>query len=620
MIIGMAGHVDHGKSALVTALTGQSMDRLAEERRRGITIELNFAPLEVAPGVKAGIIDVPGHEDFVRTMVAGASGIDVALLVIAADDGIMPQTREHLLVLEQLGIPAGIAVISKSDTVDPEWLALMQSEVAGWLARSGIPFGDPVVASATTGLGVEELRARLVGIAAGMHARDPADLFRLPIDRVFTVTGTGTVVTGTAISGTVDTGAIARVLPSGLVVRVRSMESHGAALARSTPGTRTAVALSGAERDQISRGDVLVLPDDPWQATTRLDAELSLGREVGASLVDRARVRVHLGTAEVMARVRLDAPLDPGATAVVRLNLEAPVVARGDDRLVLRSYSPMSVIGGGWVIDPLPESRRRMPAGLASRDPAARLDALVERRRHGVERRLLPVLLGLPPAACDSLLQRSTTLMPAGGLVVRRELVERLAAALEQEAATFHRREPHEAGVSLETLRHALPVPDPIASAALDFAAASGRLVIRSGTVALTRFRPVARVSDDLQERLVAAVREGGLTTPGAGELADSLGIPEAEAGLQQAALMGEVVLVEPGRYLSAEALEGFARLLREVGSAGEITPGAVRDRSGLSRKYLIPLLEWADRSGITRREGESRRLRIPAGGVARGA
>ncbi len=618
MIIGMAGHVDHGKSTLVTALTGRPMDRLAEERQRGITIDLNFAPLDLAPGVTAGIIDVPGHEDFVRTMVAGASGIDVALLVIAADDGIMPQTREHLLVLEQLRVPAGVAVITKADAVDPEWLALVHSDVTEWLSHSSLPFGELLVASSATGRGIRELRTRLARLASTVPSRDANDIFRLAIDRVFSLTGTGTVVTGTTTSGSIGTGSLARLLPSGLEVRVRSIETHGTALERSTPGMRTAIALGGAEREQISRGDVLVLAAGPWEATTRLDAEVALSREAGTPLTDRTRVRVHLGTSEVMARVRTDTPLEPGGIAVVRLNLEMPVVARGDDRLVLRSYSPVSVIGGGWVVDPLPESRRRTTEGLGSPDPATRLDALVARRRHGVELRLLPVLLGLPPAACASLVRRSTSMLVAGALVVRRELVERLAENLVHEVEAFHRREPLETGISVETLRHTLGVPEAVAAAAL--AAASSRLVIRSGTAALAGFRPVTRVSDADRGRLVAMVREAGLTAPSAVELADRLGIPEAQLGLQQAVGTGEVIQVEPGRFLAIEALEGFTKLLREVGSTGEITPAAVRDRSGLSRKYLIPLLEWADRNGITHREGEGRRLRTPPAGVRHGA
>ena len=620
MIIGTAGHVDHGKSALVTALTGRPMDRLAEERRRGITIDLNFAPLDLAPGITAGIVDVPGHEDFVRTMVAGASGVDVAMLVVAADEGIMPQTREHLLVLEQLRVPLGLAVITKADAADPEWLELVQEELTEWLARSSVPFGAPVVTSARTGQGVDALRARLIELAGSLADRETNDLFRLPVDRVFTVAGTGTVVTGTATSGSIAVGDAVRLLPSGRAGRVRSIESYGASLERSVPGARTAVAVSGVERYDIARGEVLVLASDPWEATTRVDAEFTLGRGAPSALADRSRVRVHHGTAEVMARVRIDASLEPGHSAITRLTLEAPLVARGEDRLVLRSYSPMTVIGGGRILDPLPESRRRTPAGLASGDALARLVALVERRRLGLELRQLPVLLGLPPDTCGALVRMATTLVPAGELLVPADWVERMAQDLVGRVAAFHRLEPHQPGMSIETLRHGLRVPDAVAAAALHSAEKSGGIRIRAGLVAVPSFRPVARASEEDQRRLVAAVREAGLAAPTVAELAGRLGVSEALAGLQQAAVRGEVILMEPGRYLSPEALEGFAAMLREVGAAGEITPGVLRDRTGLSRKFLIPLLEWADRSGVTYREGEGRRLRSPRPGATRGA
>lgn len=619
MIIGMAGHVDHGKSALVTALTGRPMDRLVEERRRGITIDLNFASLELAPGVVAGIIDVPGHEDFVRTMVAGASGIDVALLVVAADEGIMPQTREHLLVLEQLRVPAGVVVLTKGDSADPDWLELVSLEVKEWLSASVVPFGEPIVTSARTGQGVDALRARLGELALTNRVREARDLFRLPVDRVFTVGGTGTVVTGTAISGSVAVGDSVLLQPSGRDARVRSIESYGRSLERSIPGARTAVALGGVERDDIARGDVLVLTSERWEATTRVDAELTLATG-SAALTDRSRVRVHHGAAEVMARVRLDTALEPGGSMVARLTLESPLLARGSDRLVLRSYSPVRVIGGGCVVDPQPGSRRHRPGGLNSSDLAARLEALVERRRMGVELRLLPVLLGLPPSECEALVRNSRTLLPAGDLLIRRSELERLVEQMVSEVEGFHQREPHEAGMSVETLRHSLRCPDAVAEAALRGAERQGRLRLQAGVVSVPAFRVVPRVTVEDQRRLTSAVSEAGLKAPPIAELAERLGLGLTGTGLEQAALGGDLIRVEPGRYLSREALEGFAALVREVGSMGQITPGQLRDRTGLSRKFLIPLLEWADRSGITYREGDGRRLRVPRPGAVQGA
>ncbi|MFL5403294.1 MAG: selenocysteine-specific translation elongation factor, partial [Gemmatimonadales bacterium] len=358
MIIGTAGHIDHGKSALVTALTGVKMDRLAEERRRQITIELNFAPLDLGRGRIAGVVDVPGHEDFVRTMVAGASGIDLALLVIAADEGIMPQTEEHLAILEQLAVPAGIPVITKADLVDPEWLELVSLEISERVGRSAVAFEAPVPVSAKTGAGIATLREHLAARASTIAARPPGDAFRMPVDRVFSLPGVGTVVTGTAWSGRLVVGDPVHFLPTGLQGRVRSIESYGRTVERSEPGARTAVGVSAVDRASLERGAVLVTDELPWTATTAIDVEILLQPEAPRPLTSRTRVRLLIGTAEVMARVLPRSPIPPGGIGVARLSLESPLVVRAQDRFVIRSYSPVTTIGGGRVLDPLPPRRR----------------------------------------------------------------------------------------------------------------------------------------------------------------------------------------------------------------------------------------------------------------------
>ncbi len=377
MIIGTAGHIDHGKSALVTALTGKPMDRLAEERRRGITIDLNFAPLDLGSGVIAGVVDVPGHEDFVRTMVAGASGVDLAVLVVAADEGIMPQTEEHLAILEQLRIPAGIPVVTKADLVEPEWAELVASELAERLAKSPVAFEAPVIVSARTGQGIDTLRGRLAEHARTVASRPAGDLFRLPIDRAFSVAGVGTVVTGTAWSGRIALGDAVVLLPGGSRGRVRSLEMHGAGLDRSFSGARTAVGISGVSRGEAHRGAVLVEEGSPWTPTTALDVEIALEMTARRPLGARARVRLHLGTAEVMARVLPRAPIEPGERGLARLALEQPVVARGGDRFVVRSYSPVATIGGGRILDPIPPRRRVLwPSGLPAEDAGDQIPGL----------------------------------------------------------------------------------------------------------------------------------------------------------------------------------------------------------------------------------------------------
>jgi selenocysteine-specific elongation factor len=612
MIVGMAGHIDHGKSALVAALTGRTMDRLAEERRRGITIDLNFAPLELEPGRVAGVVDVPGHEDFVRTMVAGASGIDVALLVVAADEGIMPQTLEHLAILEHLGVPAGIPVVTKADLVEADWLELVLLDLAERLQGSSVAFGPPLAVSARSGQGLPELRRRLAAQTAA--ARPSADLFRLPVDRSFSVAGIGTVVTGTAWSGQVGVGDMVAVLPGGVTGRVRSVEMFGRAAERSEPGARTAVGIAGVSRDEVRRGQVLVLAGDPWESTSALDVELALDASAPRALAHRTRVRVHLGTGEVLARVLPRAPIEPGGHGLARLALEAPVVARGGDRLVIRSYSPVATIGGGRVLDPLPPLRRAAwPGGLTASEPGERLSALLDRRPAGVAGGLLPVLLGLPPKAALGVAKGLPGAREAGGIWVPERIVEALGARALAEIRRFHRAQPSERGLPLETLRHALRAPAPVAEAALGELTRAGRIRQRDGVAALAGFAPKVEGGDAEVDRIIGILEAAALSPPSLAELEASTGRRDLGALLRLAAASGRVEAVERDRYYARAALDRFTRTLTDMGREADIVPSAVRERLGISRKYLIPLLEWADGKGLTVRVGDVRRLRAPA-------
>ncbi len=608
MIIGTAGHIDHGKSALVTALTGRAVDRLAEERRRGITIDLNFAPLDLGAGTVAGIVDVPGHEDFVRTMVAGASGVDVALLVVAANEGIMPQTLEHLLVLEQLRVPLGVPVVTKADLVEPDWLELVLQDLAERLARSPVPFEAPAAVSAVTGAGIAELRARLGGLARTVRARSADDLVRLPVDRAFSVAGTGTVVTGTAWSGSIAVGDRVRLLPSGHEARVRSVEAFGGALERSRPGSRTAVGLAGVEREAVTRGDVLVGATAPWTATRRLDVEVELAP--GAPVLGaRARVRLHLGTADVVASLRAVEPLVPGGRALARLTLAAPTTARGGDRFVLRGLSPVATIGGGVVLDPAPPVRAAWPPTLRGGDPARRLEALAARRRWGLERAAVPVLAGVTPGRVAELVKAATALAEVGEHLVAVDLLRSLGDRVVAEVEAYHRSHPAEPGPSAETVRQGLRAPEWLAAAIVDGLVARKKLRRQQGAVALPAFTPRPEARPDEVERLVEIVRGAGLTPPSLAELAPAFPRRDPALVARRAVAEGRLVAVERDRWYHPDALAGFASLLAELGAAGEIPVGAVRDRTGASRKYLIPLLEWADRQGITIRQGDERRL-----------
>jgi selenocysteine-specific elongation factor len=610
VIVGTAGHIDHGKSALVTALTGRPMDRLAEERRRGITIDLNFAPLDLGDGVTAGVVDVPGHEDFVRTMVAGASGFDVALLVIAADEGIMPQTEEHLAILEQLAIPTGVPVVTKADLVEPDWAELIVGDVAERLSCCSVRFDYPMLVSAVTGQGVDALRARLREHAGQTEIRLRNDAFRLPVDRAFSVAGAGTVVTGTAWSGSVALGDLVRLLPGKLEGRVRSIESHGHAVERTEPGARIAVGIAGVDRADVQRGHVLVGTDVPWAPTLALDAEVSLLPSASRGLAPRTRVRLHLGTAEVMARALPRGPIGPGATGLARFRLEEPVVARGGDRFVLRSFSPVTTIGGGRVLDPLPPARAApWPDELRATDPVHRLTGLIARRPFGVELAAVPILSGMPAGAVNSAGPGDPSLRSIRGhLVLGRQVTDATEKAL-QSLKEFHRRQPVERGMPLETLRRALRGPEWLIEAAIEAGTSTRRLVVDGGIARLAGFEPRVAGGEPEIDRLVRMLQTAGLSPPSVSELERETGRRDVAAVLRLAAARGLVEAVERDRYYAVDALRHFTTTLEEIGRSGPIHPPDVRARVGVSRKFLIPLLEWADTRGITVREGDARRL-----------
>jgi len=606
MIIGTAGHIDHGKSALVEALTGRTMDPLAEERRRGITLDLHFAPLQLGSGAVAGVVDVPGHEDLIRAMVAGAAGLDLVLLVVAADEGIMPQTREHLAIVEQLRIPAGIPVIAKADLVDPEWLAMVSAEIGEWLEHSPVRFSAPIAVSARTGAGLDTLRALLDTLIAGGTPRGSAgDLLRLPIDRAFSLPGAGTVVTGTLWSGRLGVGDRVSILPAGLAGRVRSLERHGSAVDASTPGDRVAVALTGVERESVRRGAVLVAAESPWEITRAIDVRLELLPGAPRPLGAYTRVRLHLGTMEALARVQLPAPIPPGGSGFARLSLEEPILARGGDRVVLRSYSPVVTIGGGMVLDPLPpRGRARWDGGLSDEHAGARLAALLARRSGGVSAELVPVLLGLTPGASADV-TKQPGFVERSGWVLSEASVREVSDRLLQAVADYHRDHPADPGIPLETLRAGQGLAGQVA---LDRLAQTAGLIIDEGVVREARFRPRAPGGEAMMERVMARIEAGGLAPPSSSELEADLKTAGTMEAIRAAVRTGRLVAVEPDRHYGPQALARFAEILADLAARGPITPPAVREAAGISRKYLIPLLEWADRTGLTVREGDTRR------------
>ena len=612
MIIGTAGHIDHGKTALVRALTGVDTDRLPEEKRRGITIDLGFAPLDLPNVGVAGVVDVPGHEAFVRTMLAGATGIDLALLVIAADEGVMPQTREHVAILGLLGLRGGVVALTKADLVDDDWLDLVRLDVAELLAGTALADAPVIPTSVVTGAGLAELRDALATSALAVEPRRDDDVFRMPVDRVFTVRGTGTVVTGTVWSGTLARDDAVRVMPDERTVRVRGLQAHGATIEAAKPGTRLAVALAGIEHDALSRGAVLV-SDSGWHATRVLRADVTLLADTVAALSPRAMVRFHLGTTEVGARiVTVGGPLAAGETKAARIVLDTPVIARAGDRFVIRGGSPVATLGGGVVVDPSPTHRRARPWTIPHHSVESRLFlALGEAGGEGLAVADLPVRLGVSPTdvaarfpgGAGDPVRLADRIFDAGH---RDSLVAALVGAVEE----HHRRYPLDAGAALQSLRSRLTARPELVDDAVRVAVRAGTIAVDGGTVRLTGWAPqLSNVQTDLKSRLVETLRQAGSEPPSVAELTVAHG-PSVTGILKLLEREGAIVPVESDRYYEAGALTHLVGQLRNAMMPGrEYAPTELREVIGLSRKFLIPFLEYCDRRGITERRSAGRVL-----------
>jgi selenocysteine-specific elongation factor len=617
LVLGTAGHIDHGKTSLVLALTGTDTDRLPEEKRRGITIDLGFARLPLDDDTDLAIVDVPGHEAFVRNMLAGATGIDLVLLVIAADEGVMPQTREHLAIIELLGIPRGVIALTKCDLVEAEWLGLVQEDVAELLRASPLA-GAPVIAvSARTGAGLAELRAALADVAAQAAERPAEDLFRMPIDRVFSVRGTGTVVTGTVWSGALGTGQQVAVEPSGVGARVRGLQQHGTECDSVVAGARAAIALAGIDREQLRRGDTLV-GGEGWQPAHILTVQLRV-LEDAPPLRPRQRVRVHLGTAEALGRVALIAEaVEPGATAVAQLRLESPIVARGFDHVVLRSYSPVRTIAGGVVLEPQAPKRKRLDAATAHAferlHRAGRVSATVALGPPvGVALLCLPVLTGLTRGQVHAALAADTGLVLHDGTVMSAAALddcrERIIAVLD----SFHAAHPLHDGPERAAIAKLMPGSlAPLFGAALDALIAEGRALPVGSCVARVDHRPRPdRAQSVLLDELSRLYHASGLHAPDLAELPPHLaGADDLPLLLRYLERRQQLVRLTASRWCDAAALQAAAdALFRALPVRTPHTMAAYKEVLGVTRKHLIPILEHFDQIGLTQREGDARIL-----------
>ncbi|TDB36948.1 MAG: selenocysteine-specific translation elongation factor [Actinobacteria bacterium] len=626
LVLGTAGHIDHGKSSLVRALTGTDPDRLAEEKERGITIELGFAQLELPSGRTMGVVDVPGHEKFVRQMVAGATGIDVVLLVVAADDGVMPQTREHLAIIDLLGIPKGVVALTKADLADPDWIELVIEDVRTLLRDTSIDGAPIVPVSSKTGAGLPELLAAIDSVADEAVSRQASLTMRLPVDRVFTIAGAGTVVTGTLWSGSVERDAQVEIYPSGVRGRVRSVQMHGAQAEKAVAGSRVALNLAGVERDEIDRGDIVAEPGS-LTVTDRFDAHIAYLASEEKPFESGTRVHVHHGTREVLGRVLfMDVPaLPPGGKGVAQVRLEEPLAPRYGDRFIIRSYSPMWTIGGGVVLDALPPRRttlkpyeRELLEALIAHDLSSAAIGLLSSRALPMTSAQIALALGVPRAGvADDLNKAALERLKVGNetYFVTEEAQQHLLGGIERELLAFHAANPNATGIAALALRDRVDrrLEPKVFDALLALATTRAIAALAEGQVRHPRAASTALAEEEAARvALVPLLRSQGLAPGTVAELATAVGI---DAGVVRKALTklvaeGTVVRIGPELHFDADVVSTARdRIVAYLKEHGEILARDARDITGSSRKYIVPLLEYFDSQGITKRDGDSRTL-----------
>jgi selenocysteine-specific elongation factor len=626
IIIGTAGHIDHGKTALVKALTGIDTDRLREEKERGISIDLGFAYLDLAGGLKVGVVDVPGHERFIKNMLAGVGGIDLVLFVVAADEGLMPQSREHFDIISLIGVTHAIFAITKADLVDDEMLAAVRDEVENFIAPTRFK-GSPVVAtSVETGQGLDDIKQAIAAMIAGIEERRIGEAVRLPIDRVFTMTGRGTVVTGTLWSGGISKEDRLEVQPGAHPVRVRSVEVHGEEVARALAGQRTALGIHGVEKIDLERGHCIVSPGD-FEASSLIDVDFLLLASAPRPLESRTRVRLHLGASETIGRIFLlgQESLAPGGRAFAQLRLEAPVVAGFGDRFVLRNYSPMHTIGGGLVVDPLAEGHKASDATalamlgrLASADAEGVVEEHLKASGAGAGTGLLRKKVSCGAAELDrriaSLAGHGKVFSVPGGIYLHAERLQDLEGRTETALKAYQAGNRLTWGMPREELRERLGSIDAgLLGWVLARLEAAGRATTRKGDVRAGRTR-VELSPAEARARAVTLdlLKANLLQPPGEYDLQVEVRLP-AEIFRKVMNLLiqeGEVVRLEPGVVMHRTAIEeGRSRVTALLKERGEATVSDLKTVLGTSRKYAVPLLEHLDRLGVTRRKGDKRVL-----------
>ena len=632
VIIGTAGHVDHGKTALIKALTGIETDRLAEEKKRGITIELGFAHLDWPDGTQAGIVDVPGHEKFIKNMLAGAGGIDLAMLVVAADDGFMPQTIEHLDILTLLGVKDGLLVITKADTVDPEWLEMMDEEIHQRVEGTFLE-GKPIMAvSAHTGQGIPELKEALRQLVHKASEKSMRVPFRLPVDRVFSVDGFGTVVTGTLIEGSMHEGDAAVLVPSGTETRIRNLQVHGKDVDTAYAGQRVAVNLAGLKKSDIQRGDSVAKPNS-IRTSRMLDVRLQNLRTSRRVIQNDMQVHLYHGATVLLAKIVLlgQDQLHPGESCYAQLRLAEPIATKKGDRFVIRFYSPLETIGGGVILDDCPQRHKRTDSGV--------VEALRIKESGSGSDQVLQVLnefgSQLPTAAelaaklrCDEseaeeavrdLVAAGKAVEPLPGKYTSAIVMDKIWNDCREILGQYHKTNPLHAGMKIAELRQKLfkNMDQASADALLAALRAEGKVTRVAERYALADFViTLTKRQRNIREKLLQTYKKAGLESPATDDVMAAFPQNEktdAKQVLESIVTSGELVMLTPQICWYKDVYTNVCRIVQKHFDENEtLTLAQLRDLTSSSRKYTLAVLEYYDKNKITKKDGDFRRLAIP--------
>jgi len=628
-ILGTAGHIDHGKSTLVKALTGTDPDRLKEEKERGITLDLGFASLDLPGGNRLGIVDVPGHEGLIKNMLAGVGGIDMVMLVIAADEGIMPQTREHLAICDLLHVKQGLIVLTKMDAAEKDWLALVQEEVRDFVKGTFLEKAPIVPVSAKTGENLDKLKQELDKLANKVAPKSPNGILRLPIDRVFTMKGFGTVITGTLLSGTVSQDQEVDILPRSITTKVRGIQSHNKAAQRAVAGQRTAVNLQGVEKDQLSRGDTIVTKGF-FKTTRNVDCSLAMLPQALRSIRTGTRIRFYNNTQEATGRATLvgSHELNPGDEGYVQFRLEQPVLIQHGDRFIIRFYSPMETLGGGMVLNPHPRRHRN----VSMQDSVRNLGIL---EKGAPDERLAVLIAGKTLAGMEeaevigSIAADKAEVTAALTALAQKKVIVRVdnlfvhtshLVTLEQKVlaliAEFHKANSLKPGIDKEEVKGMLKIrlhPKALGMA-IDGLIRKKQIEADGSKLKLPGFKPAVGKDQELyKDRIVEAIRKGGSQPPVREEFPALFGITDKDAKdlLKLLADEGHVIRINDSLYLDKAVLETIkADLVKFLQDKKEIIVAEFRDLAKTSRKFAVPILEYFDSQKFTQRVGDKRVLR----------